>query len=76
VIFYKVNDNPRDIGGGGDYLTYNYASGTGSFTYDFLPSAPDITMIACDDPGNNCSEMSPVVTNPVAFRIFLPFLKN
>jgi hypothetical protein len=74
VIFYKVNDNPRDIGGGGTFLTWVYASGTGSFNYTFPATSPEITMIACDVPTNNCSEMSPVVTNPGASKIFLPFL--
>lgn len=76
VHVYEAIGNPRDNLGGGIITSSVPASYGGGFTYDFDIRYPSITMVACDT-SNNCSEMSPVVTNPAPiYKNYLPILKK
>lgn len=74
VRIYQVYSNPRASYGGGDFLALINANAvTGAFDYTFPVGVSAVTMVACQPPTYDCSEMSPSVVDPgTSYSIFLP----
>lgn len=72
VYIYRATGNPRATAGGGLFIVYVSADGTGNFGYTISSGVPAITMIACDTSWG-CSEMSPK-HEVVGFSIYLPII--
>jgi parallel beta-helix repeat protein len=72
VYIYRATGNPRAAAGGGLFIMYVSADGTGNFGYTIPSGVPAITMIACDT-NWGCSEMSPK-HEVEGFSIYLPLI--
>lgn len=74
VSFYSAYGNPTSSFGGGRWLGFLSANGSGDFAYTFPADVGSVSMITCLDTSDwSCSEMSPAV---LVNGVFLPLVQR
>jgi parallel beta-helix repeat protein len=76
VRIYRATGDPTANSGGGIFLSLlNADATTGDFSYTFPVGVSAVTMVTCQPPAYDCSEMSPSVVNTTAmYKLYLPLV--